>query len=196
MAFPSIEPSSVSITNTVPTIVNTARSGRVTRIQRADPALTINYSFPPLSRAQRNELIAHHAQMSGSLTGFYLQLPTGVKDTSTEYSGTVTTSGAHTAGDDTIAVSGTSDGACLVAGEYISFGADTNKLYTLKSDESISSGSGNFLIYPPLLDAVDAGTSVLVNNVKAFVYYLSADFGYQVGPNQFADVSISFKEDL
>ena len=196
MAFPDIEPQSVSITHTVPTLINTSRSGRVTRIQRSDPAFTISYSYGALSASERQQLIAHHAQMSGGLTAFYLQLPTGIKDTTTGYSGTVTVDGNHTAGDDSVAVSGTSNGSVLVAGEYISFGADTTKLYTLKSDETITTGSGNFSIYPPLLDDVSDTTSVLVNNVKAFVYYEGADFGYQIGPNQFAGVTLTFKEDL
>ena len=195
MAFPDIEPNDVTITHQTPTVVNTARSGRQTRFQRSDPNYTIQYNFDSLSNAQRRQIIGHHASVGGSLNSFELQLPTGIKDNSAGYTGTITTSGTNAAGDNTIDYTATADGLALKAGDLITFDG-YNKMYMVTADETVVSGVGILGIYPALLEDIPTSTEIIHTDVTATVFYQSTDLGYSMGPNQYASLSITFKEDL
>lgn len=196
MAFPDIEPNGVTITNETPTVINTARSGRQTRFQRSDPALTIAYEYNALSESERRSIIGHHASVGGSLNSFDVNLPTGIKDNSASYTGTLTTNGAHTAGDTTIAVNGSTNGLCVKAGDYIRFASGSNKLYTITADATVSAGTTTLQIFPALLDDVTTGVTVNHTDVTAKVFYQTVELGYRMGPNLFGDITVTFKEDL
>lgn len=195
MAFPDISPQQVEIAQNTPMITLKALNGREERLASEIPYFSVFATFENVSAAERRQIIGHHASVGGSLTAFDFPLPEDIKDNSVEFTGTITANGAANAGDSSIAVTTSADGAILKAGDYIRFDGH-DKLYQVKADVTASSSSATITIFPALLSAVANAEGVFHTDLNINVRYLNDNIGYTVDPNLFGDFTIGFKENI
>jgi hypothetical protein len=86
-------------------------------------------------------------------------VPPVISDTRGTASGTVRSTAAHSAGDNTVSVDGLS--GSLKAGDFIKF-ASHDKVYMVTVDRS---GSGTLTIQPALVEAIPNNDAVTYNDV-------------------------------
>lgn len=195
MAFPSIAPNRVEFTSNTPMIVTRALNGREERLSTQIPYFNLSATFDNVSATERRQIVGHHASVGGSLTSFAIELPEDIKDNSAGYTGTIAANGTYSAGDSSITVTTSGNGAVLKAGDLITF-AGHNKVYQVKADVTATALSATVTIFPALLSAVSDTASITHTDVNATVRYSSDSLGYILDPNLFGSFTIDFREEI
>jgi polyisoprenoid-binding protein YceI len=111
--------------------------------------------MPPLQQEKAQEIFAFLQKQKGSFEDFTIQAPLdnlGASKSETD----IVVNGAHTSGDNTIAMDGFSQTTgALKAGDYIKF-ANHSKVYMVSEDANASGGAATVTISPNLVYSTDA----------------------------------------
>ena len=133
------------------------RSGR-TQVRNIGAALwSFTAKYNNMTRAQFAPIYAYLAGKQGGASSFTITPPV-ISDSRGTATGTLRVNGAHSAGDNTIAMDGIS--GTIKAGDFIKFNNHT-KVYMVVSDFS----SGTMTIEPALHESVANNEEVAFNNV-------------------------------
>ena len=122
-----------------------------------------------------------------------MALPVGYKDSTGDYSGTVTVSSNTSAGAVSIpyTITGT-DKTVFKSGDLFTI-SNSGKVYTVVADSTTSSLAGTVSFYPALTDAITTSDTLTHKNVKITVRY-SNDMEQIVDNAGFTDMEIQFVE--
>lgn len=191
--FPSIDPAEFAMTETVPSVITRSLSGRETRGVQSISYFTINAVYNTLEAANRKQIKGHFNLARGQLEEFPLALPVGYKDSTGDYSGTVTVSSNTSAGAVSIpyTITGT-DATVFKSGDLFTI-SNSGKVYTVVADSTTSSLAGTVSFYPALTDAITTSDTLTHKNVKITVRY-SNDMEQIVDNAGFTDMEIQFVE--
>jgi len=161
-------PNAVEVTSISPTLVSVSHSLKrsVRRRGGGVQRWSIKLGFPAMARATAAPLEAFVMSQAGQYETFSYTPPYTLMEALGTYSGTVTVNGAHTAGDTTIAVSGSS--GTLMAGSWVQF-ADHTKVYKVVADSTSS-----ITIFPALVEDV-ANTTAVEYDAPTFNVALTED---------------------
>jgi hypothetical protein len=190
-AFPtSIVPKSVKITSMQTTLVSTSISGRRQARQLQNQKWKLRATFPPLTRAQFNEVFAFVVKQRGRKENFTFTPPIFDDAVGTE-TGSILTTRAHVVAESTIFMDGfASDGAGrFKAGDFIKF-ASHDKVYMIVSDVTSSSNAAEVTIEPPLTTALGNNeaatydavpfTVALTNDIQEIQLQNTGFFQYEI----------------
>ena len=134
------------------------RSGR-TQVRNIGAALwSFTAKYSTLTRAQMAPIYAFLAGKQGGTSSFSITPPV-ISDSTGNATGTLRVNGAHSAGDNTVAMDGIS--GTVKAGDFIKF-ANHTKVYMVVSDFT---ASGTMTIEPALHEAVADNAVVTFNSV-------------------------------
>jgi len=114
--------------------------------------------YNDLTRDEFSTVYAFVIQQGGSKEDFTV-VPPVISDTRGTATGTMLVNGAHSAGDNTIAVDGST--GIIKAGDFVKF-ASHDKVYMVTADLN---GAGTLNIQPSLVSAVSDNNAVTYNNV-------------------------------
>lgn len=192
--FPSISPSTFTIINQVPTIINRTISGRETRTTQQTPRFVCVAEYATQDITNRRLIEGHVGLAGGPLNEFDLDLPVGYKDTTGDLTGTIEFTSTTSAGATSFGVvcGSFTSGTALKAGDYIRINGQT-KVYLVTQDLTITASTGTLNIFPALQADVSSGIQILYNDVQIRVRY-NADIEHAVRASGYSDIEIEFIE--
>tara|TARA_R100001440_G_scaffold52125_1_gene72022 strand:- start:1797 stop:2399 length:603 start_codon:yes stop_codon:yes gene_type:complete len=193
--FPTtIKPSSLSLQDVRPNLINQSVSGkRVTRKYGSQYYL-LDISLPPLSKDDAMDVFAFLKKQQNSFDKFDFTYPItnrGANRTQTD----IVVNGSHSVGDNTIALSGfdASTSNVLKAGDLIKF-ANHTKIYMVEADlTSDSSGNATVTISPSIISTLANGEAVTVDQPN-FKVYLDSDVLYTTDASGLFSITFSLRE--
>lgn len=142
--FPAIQPRGVTLRQHNVTGMNVSPGSLVPQVYKwPGERWELDLDFPPMYRAEAEELIAFVLSMEGPVGSFTMGDPSGQAPRGTAVSG-VTATGAARSSTITLAGSGT-----LLAGDWISFQSH-RWLHKLKTSVTLSGGGVSCEIWPAL----------------------------------------------
>lgn len=172
-----------------PNVISTTQSLRTQARGLGGHRWEFSARYNNMSRAAFQPIQAYIYSLRGSL-GVFEIIPGGVPMASGDAVGTVSVSGAHVAGDSTIAVDGFT--GTLVAGDVVKFD-NHSKVYMVTADLT---GPGVLEIVPPLVSDLLDNEEVIYSDVP-FTCRLSNDVqSFSVRPPDVFTFEVDFIEAL
>ena len=194
--FPSIQPTSAQMRKINPTRVTTTLNGIEQRESSAGQYFALTLEFANLSQSEQRQIQGLFAETGGPVQTFDYQLPDFMGDSTGAYSGGIAMSLTYSAGTSTVLVNAGGSVIDLKAGDLVKF-TGHDKVYMLKADTVVSSGSNYIMqIDPPLRAGVTATTAVTHKNVTMKVRFASDNQEFDVDPNLYANFSLELVEVL
>jgi hypothetical protein len=179
----SPEFNALSFKDEVNTLVSISDSGRRFARQIDNQRWKFTCRYTNLTRAEFAPIFAFITKQRGSKETFTIS-PPNLKNALGSETTTISVNGAHTAGDNTIAIDGfNADSAgSLLAGDWISFSGHT-KIYQVSADVTPSSNAATVSISPPIIEALGNNEVVTYDAVAFTVYLTSSVQSYSMGIN-------------
>jgi len=179
----SPEFNALSFKDEVNTLISISDSGRRFARQIDNQRWKFTCRYTNLTRAEFAPIFAFITKQRGSKETFTIS-PPNLKNALGSETTTISVNGAHTAGDNTIAIDGfNSDTAgSLLAGDWISFSGHT-KIYQVSADVTPSSNAATVSISPPIIEALGNNEVVTYDAVAFTVYLTSSVQSYSMGIN-------------
>ena len=179
----SPEFNALSFQDEVNTLISLSDSGRRFARQIDNQRWKFTCKYVNLSRAEFAPIFAFITKQRGSKETFTIS-PPNLKNALGSETTTISVNGAHTAGDNTIAIDGFNADAAgsLKAGDWISFAGHT-KVYQVVSDVTPSSNAATVTIEPPIIEALANNEVVTYDSVAFTVYLTSSVQSYSMGIN-------------
>jgi len=196
MAFPLTDKiTNLNFYSDQPTLISTSLSGREQRAQASTQKWRVDITMNALSDADRRKLQAYFAEQGGALNAFDFQLPQELADSSAGYTGNITVSGAHTAGDTTIDIQTSGNGiTVLKAGDLLRFNGAV-KTYMVVSDVLVDgSGAGTVTISPALQTNLTNTQAVAHQNVNLNMRLDGDTFNYAIGQDFYSNIKLKLIE--
>ena len=142
-----------------------------------------------MTEASMLPIMAYSTALRGSRTTTTVVLPE-LSDQSSGVSGTLTVSGSHSIGDDTISVTGTS--GIHKAGKFVKF-AGHSKVYMITADLS---GSGTLNIVPPITNSLAGSEGVTYDAVPFTVRLVPGTYKINLGLPNIYTYQVDFMEEI
>ncbi len=185
--------STINFKGDTPTLVNQTLSGRKQVRQIGAQYFSFTVQMPPMQQEKAQEVFAFLQKQKGSFEDFTIVEPIdnlGASKSETD----ILVAGAHTAGDNTIAMDGfsTTTGV-LKAGDKIKF-ANHSKVYMVTDDANAASGAATISISPNLVAALADNEAVTVNKPSYTVYLVSNEIMYVTNASGFYSISFDVRE--
>lgn len=159
MSYPTDpEFATVEITSRHANIRSETRSGRTQVRSIGSQRWALRGRYNDLKREEFAPVFAFVMTQKGGVEDFTI-VPPVISDTRGTASGTVRSTAAHSAGDNTVSIDGLT--GSLKAGDFIKF-ASHDKVYMVTVDRS---GSGTLTIQPALVEAIPNNDAVTYNDV-------------------------------
>ena len=179
----SPEFNALSFKDEVNTLISVSDSGRRFARQIDNQRWKFTCRYVNLSRAEFAPIFAFITKQRGSKETFTIS-PPNLKNALGSETTTISVNGAHTAGDNTIAIDGfNADSAgSLKAGDFLKFASHT-KVYQVVSDVTPSSNAATVTIEPPIIEALANDSTVTYDAVPFTVYLTSSVQSYSMGIN-------------
>jgi len=179
----SPEFNALSFKDEVNTLISISDSGRRFARQIDNQRWKFTCRYTNLTRAEFAPIFAFITKQRGSKETFTIS-PPNLKNALGSETTTISVNGAHTAGDNTIAIDGfNADSAgSLLAGDWISFSGHT-KIYQVSADVTPSSNAATVSISPPIIEALGNNEVVTYDAVAFTVYLTSSVQSYSMGIN-------------
>ena len=176
-----------------PTLVNQTLSGRKQVRQIGAQYFSFTVQMPPMQQEKAQEVFAFLQKQKGSFEDFTIVDPIdnlGASKSETD----ILVAGAHTAGDNTIAMDGfsTTTGV-LKAGDRIKF-ANHTKVYMVTDDANASGGAATISISPNLVASLADNEAVTVNKPSYTVYLANNEIMYVTDASGFYSISFDVRE--
>tara|TARA_R100001440_G_scaffold70651_1_gene93154 strand:+ start:163 stop:765 length:603 start_codon:yes stop_codon:yes gene_type:complete len=193
--FPTtIKPSSLSLQDVRPNLINQSISGkRVTR-KYGSQYYSLDITLPSLSKDDAMDVFAFLKKQQNSFDKFDYQYPItnrGANISQTD----IVVNGSHSVGDNTIALSGfdASTSNVLKAGDLIKF-ANHTKIYMVEADLTSDSGGNATVTISPSIIATLANSEAVTVNQPNFKVYLESDVLYTTDASGLFSISFSLRE--
>jgi len=179
----SPEFNALSFKDEVNTLISISDSGRRFARQIDNQRWKFTCRYTNLTRAEFAPIFAFITKQRGSKETFTIT-PPNLKNALGSETTTISVNGAHTAGDNTIAIDGfNADSAgSLKAGDFLKFASHT-KVYQVVSDVTPSSNAATVTIEPPIIEALGNNEVVTYDSVAFTVYLTSSVQSYSMGIN-------------
>lgn len=159
MTYPTTpEFSAVNVKSTSANISSTTRSGRMQVRSIGAQKWSFSAKYNNMTREEFAPVYAYIMTLQGQLNSFDITPPV-ISDTSGTATGTVRANGAHSVGDNTIAIDGLT--GTIKAGDFVKF-AGHSKVYMVTAERD---GVGTLTIQPALLSSVGNDEQVIYNDV-------------------------------
>ena len=190
----SPEFNALSFQDEVNTLISLSDSGRRFARQIDNQRWKFTCKYVNLSRAEFAPIFAFITKQRGSKETFTIS-PPNLKNALGSETTTISVNGAHTAGDNTIAIDGFNADAAgsLKAGDWISFAGHT-KVYQVVSDVTPSSNAATVTIEPPIIEALANNEVVTYDSVAFTVYLTSSVQSYSMGINNLYNYEFDVSE--
>ena len=190
----SPEFNALSFQDEVNTLISISDSGRRFARQIDNQRWKFTCRYVNLSRAEFAPIFAFITKQRGSKETFTIS-PPNLKNALGSETTTISVNGAHTAGDNTIAIDGFNADAAgsLKAGDWISFAGHT-KVYQVVSDVTPSSNAATVTIEPPIIEALANNEVVTYDSVAFTVYLTSSVQSYSMGINNLYNYEFDVSE--
>ena len=190
----SPEFNALSFQDEVNTLISISDSGRRFARQIDNQRWKFTCRYVNLSRAEFAPIFAFITKQRGSKETFTIS-PPNLKNALGSETTTISVNGAHTAGDNTIAIDGFNADAAgsLKAGDWISFSSHT-KVYQVVSDVTPSSNAATVSISPPIIEALANNEVVTYDSVAFTVYLTSSVQSYSMGINNLYNYEFDVSE--
>ena len=176
-----------------PNLVNQTLSGKKQVRQIGAQYFSFTVAMPPLKQEKAQEIFAFLQKQKGSYENFTIQAPLdnlGASKSETD----ILVAGAHTAGDNTIALDGFSQTTgALKAGDLIKF-ANHTKVYMVSEDANASGGAVTVTISPNLVASLADNEAVTVNKPSFTVYLENNEIMYSTDTRGFYSISFDVRE--
>lgn len=176
-----------------PTLLNQTLSGKKQVRQIGAQYFSFTVAMPPLKQEKSQEIFAFLQKQKGSFEDFTIQAPLdnlGASKSETD----IVVNGAHTSGDNTIAMDGFSQTTgALKAGDYIKF-ANHSKVYMVSEDADASGGAATVTISPNLVASLADNEAVTVNKPSFTVYLENNEIMYSTDASGFYSISFDVRE--
>ena len=190
----SPEFNALSFKDEVNTLISISDSGRRFARQIDNQRWKFTCRYVNLTRAEFAPIFAFITKQRGSKETFTIS-PPNLKNALGSETTTISVNGAHTAGDNTIAIDGFNADAAgsLLAGDWISFSGHT-KVYQVVSDVTPSSNAATVSISPPIIEALGNNEVVTYDSVAFTVYLTSTVQSYSMGINNLYNYEFDVSE--
>ena len=190
----SPEFNALSFQDEVNTLISLSDSGRRFARQIDNQRWKFTCRYVNLTRAEFAPIFAFITKQRGSKETFTIS-PPNLKNALGSETTTISVNGAHTAGDNTIAIDGFNADAAgsLKAGDWISFAGHT-KVYQVVSDVTPSSNAATISISPPIIEALGNNEVVTYDSVAFTVYLTSSVQSYSMGINNLYNYEFDVSE--
>ena len=190
----SPEFNALSFQDEVNTLISLSDSGRRFARQIDNQRWKFTCRYVNLTRAEFAPIFAFITKQRGSKETFTIS-PPNLKNALGSETTTISVNGAHTAGDNTIAIDGFNADAAgsLKAGDWISFSSHT-KVYQVVSDVTPSSNAATVSISPPIIEALANNEVVTYDSVAFTVYLTSTVQSYSMGINNLYNYEFDVSE--
>ena len=190
----SPEFNALSFQDEVNTLVSLSDSGRRFARQIDNQRWKFTCRYVNLTRAEFAPIFAFITKQRGSKETFTIS-PPNLKNALGSETTTISVNGAHTAGDNTIAIDGFNADAAgsLKAGDWITFAGHT-KVYQVVSDVTPSSNAATVTIEPPIIEALADDSTVTYDAVPFTVYLTSGVQSYSMGINNLYNYEFDVSE--
>ena len=190
----SPEFNALSFQDEVNTLISLSDSGRRFARQIDNQRWKFTCRYVNLTRAEFAPIFAFITKQRGSKETFTIS-PPNLKNALGSETTTISVNGAHTAGDNTIAIDGFNADAAgsLLAGDWISFSGHT-KVYQVVSDVTPSSNAATISISPPIIEALGNNEVVTYDSVAFTVYLTSTVQSYSMGINNLYNYEFDVSE--
>jgi len=190
----SPEFNALSFQDEVNTLISLSDSGRRFARQIDNQRWKFTCRYVNLTRAEFAPIFAFITKQRGSKETFTIS-PPNLKNALGSETTTISVNGAHTAGDNTIAIDGFNADAAgsLLAGDWISFSGHT-KVYQVVSDVTPSSNAATVSISPPIIEALGNNEVVTYDSVAFTVYLTSTVQSYSMGINNLYNYEFDVSE--
>ena len=190
----SPEFNALSFQDEVNTLISISDSGRRFARQIDNQRWKFTCRYVNLTRAEFAPIFAFITKQRGSKETFTIS-PPNLKNALGSETTTISVNGAHTAGDNTIAIDGFNADAAgsLKAGDWITFAGHT-KVYQVVSDVTPSSNAATVTIEPPIIEALANNEVVTYDSVAFTVYLTSSVQSYSMGINNLYNYEFDVSE--
>ena len=190
----SPEFNALSFQDEVNTLISLSDSGRRFARQIDNQRWKFTCRYVNLTRAEFAPIFAFITKQRGSKETFTIS-PPNLKNALGSETTTISVNGAHTAGDNTIAIDGFNADAAgsLKAGDWISFAGHT-KVYQVVSDVTPSSNAATVTVEPPIIEALANNEVVTYDSVAFTVYLTSTVQSYSMGINNLYNYEFDVSE--
>jgi len=190
----SPEFNALSFQDEVNTLISLSDSGRRFARQIDNQRWKFTCRYVNLTRAEFAPIFAFITKQRGSKETFTIS-PPNLKNALGSETTTISVNGAHTAGDNTIAIDGFNADAAgsLKAGDWITFAGHT-KVYQVVSDVTPSSNAATISISPPIIEALGNNEVVTYDSVAFTVYLTSTVQSYSMGINNLYNYEFDVSE--
>jgi hypothetical protein len=177
----------INITSRHSNLVSETRSGRRQARSIGTQRWAFTASYNPLTRAEFMPVYAFVISQDGQNSTFTI-VPPVISDAQGSISGTMFVNGAHSIGDNTIAVDGFS--GQIKAGDFVKFNGHS-KVYMVTSDLT---GAGTLNIIPSLVTALGDNEAVAYDSVT-FTMRLNNDIQeYSLNTNEYYQFEVDMIE--
>lgn len=177
----------INITSRHSNLVSETRSGRRQARSIGTQRWAFTASYNPLTRAEFMPVYAFVISQDGQNSTFTI-VPPVISDAQGSISGTMLVDGAHSIGDNTIAVDGFS--GQIKAGDFVKFNGHS-KVYMVTSDLT---GAGTLNIIPSLVTALGDNEAVAYDSVT-FTMRLNNDIQeYSLNTNEYYQFEVDMIE--
>ena len=190
----SPEFNALSFKDEVNTLISISDSGRRFARQIDNQRWKFTCRYVNLTRAEFAPIFAFITKQRGSKETFTIS-PPNLKNALGSETTTISVNGAHTAGDNTIAIDGFNADAAgsLKAGDWITFAGHT-KVYQVVSDVTPSSNAATVTVEPPIIEALANNEVVTYDSVAFTVYLTSRVQSYSMGINNLYNYEFDVSE--
>ena len=190
----SPEFNALSFQDEVNTLISLSDSGRRFARQIDNQRWKFTCRYVNLTRAEFAPIFAFITKQRGSKETFTIS-PPNLKNALGSETTTISVNGAHTAGDNTIAIDGFNADAAgsLKAGDWITFAGHT-KVYQVVSDVTPSSNAATVTVEPPIIEALANNEVVTYDSVAFTVYLTSSVQSYSMGINNLYNYEFDVSE--
>lgn len=187
---------SVNFKSEQKTITTTTDSGKMFAVQVDGQRFSFSARYAVMDVSEFNPINAFIMKQRTQKETFQIVLPK-ISYAKGSETGTILVSGAHSAGDTTIAIDGhTSDTAqSFKAGDKIKF-ASHSKVYMIVDDVTPSSNSSTITIEPPLRSSLSDNEAVTYDAVPFTVRLTNDVQEYGLGINNLYTFEVDFIEAL
>lgn len=177
----------INITSRHSNLVSETRSGRRQARSIGTQRWAFTAQYNPLTRAEFMPVYAFVISQDGQNSTFTI-VPPVISDAQGSISGTMLVNGAHSIGDNTIAVDGFS--GQIKAGDFVKFNGHS-KVYMVTSDLT---GAGTLNIIPSLVTALGDNEAVAYDSVT-FTMRLNNDIQeYSLNTNEYYQFEVDMIE--
>lgn len=190
-AFPTITPTTISLTPVNPVKIATTLNGIEQRAVGPGQYYRIVASYANMTKAQIRQILGHVAEHSGPLDSFTFALPTYL-GTRTGSGTSLVTSGSTTAGAISTTLSIVSGSTpYLKAGDLFKF-ATHDKVYQCIADANTTT----LQFRPPLRTTVPTSTALTISSLSMTVRYASDNQEFAINTDEYSSITLEFQEVL